>query len=50
LTAASCFAVFSTAAVICGGFLVYHGVERPMTDFLHRLFRRRFAAPVPVAI
>jgi exopolysaccharide production protein ExoZ len=49
LMSASCFAVFSTATVIYGGFLVYWGVERPMTDFLHRLYRRRFAAPVPVA-
>jgi exopolysaccharide production protein ExoZ len=49
LTAAACFAVFSITIVIYGGFLVYWGVERPMTDYLHRRYRRRFAAPVPVA-
>jgi exopolysaccharide production protein ExoZ len=50
LTAAASFAVFSTVTVVYGGFLVYWGVERPMTDFLHRAYRRRFAAPLPVAI
>jgi exopolysaccharide production protein ExoZ len=49
LTAAASFALFSTVTVVYGGFLVYWGVERPMTNFLHHAYRRHFAAPLPVA-
>jgi exopolysaccharide production protein ExoZ len=45
LAAAAGFALASTAAVVYGGILVYWGVERPVTDFLHRIHRQRLAGP-----